>query len=200
MIYIEISCKCSYAINTIVFNFLSNVTMWHQNNLRKLNWLSIANPDKALFQYNPLMLRTPLWVLIYHIVDLLAWSYYALPLLWHYSKHSTTVFKKTLWPHFYGWDSTASRLQPLRGGSLLFTIQFPEIPDTQSDAMLIFFCFYWIYYNTQNVSHPSFPCITSQEHILFEILLQVLFFCCSLWNHDMCRRCPIDLKFGKRDG
>ena len=24
---------------------------------------------------------------------------------------------------FYGWGSTASRLQPLRGGSLLFTIQ-----------------------------------------------------------------------------
>ena len=35
---------------------------------------------------------------------------------------------KTLWPLFYGWGSTASRLQPLRGGSLLFTIQFPEIP------------------------------------------------------------------------
>ena len=31
---------------------------------------------------------------------------------------------------FYGWDSTASKLQPLRGGSLLFTIQFPEIPGT----------------------------------------------------------------------
>ena len=29
---------------------------------------------------------------------------------------------------FYGWGSTASRLQPLRRGSLLFTIQFPEIP------------------------------------------------------------------------
>ena len=29
---------------------------------------------------------------------------------------------------FYGWDSTASKLQPLRGGSLLVTIQFPEIP------------------------------------------------------------------------
>ena len=28
---------------------------------------------------------------------------------------------------FYGWGSTASRLQPLRGGSLLFTIQFPEL-------------------------------------------------------------------------
>ena len=33
---------------------------------------------------------------------------------------------------FYGWGSTASRLQPLRGGTLLFTIQFPEIPGTQS--------------------------------------------------------------------
>ena len=31
---------------------------------------------------------------------------------------------------FYGWDSTASKLQPLRGGSLLFTIPFPEIPGT----------------------------------------------------------------------
>ena len=29
---------------------------------------------------------------------------------------------------FYGWGSTASRLQPLRGDSLLFTIQSPEIP------------------------------------------------------------------------
>ena len=31
---------------------------------------------------------------------------------------------------FYGWDSTATRLEPLRGGSLLFTIKFPDIPDT----------------------------------------------------------------------
>ena len=29
---------------------------------------------------------------------------------------------------FYGWGSTASRLEPLRGGSLLFTTKFPEIP------------------------------------------------------------------------
>ena len=33
-------------------------------------------------------------------------------------------------PPFYGWGLTASRLQPLRGGSLLFTIQFPESPGT----------------------------------------------------------------------
>ena len=33
-------------------------------------------------------------------------------------------------PFFYRWGSTASRLQPFWGGSLLFTIQFPEIPGT----------------------------------------------------------------------
>ena len=31
---------------------------------------------------------------------------------------------------FYEWGSTVSRLQPLQGGSLLFTIQFPENPGT----------------------------------------------------------------------
>ena len=31
---------------------------------------------------------------------------------------------------FYGWGSTALRLEPLRGGSLLFTTKFPEIPGT----------------------------------------------------------------------
>ena len=31
---------------------------------------------------------------------------------------------------FYGWRSSASRLEPLREGSLLFTIKFPEIPVT----------------------------------------------------------------------
>ena len=31
---------------------------------------------------------------------------------------------------FYGWCSTASRLVPLRGGSLLFTTKFPEISGT----------------------------------------------------------------------
>ena len=31
---------------------------------------------------------------------------------------------------FNGWGSTASRLQPLRGASLLLTIQFPESPGT----------------------------------------------------------------------
>ena len=33
--------------------------------------------------------------------------------------------------HFDGWGSTASKLEPLRRGSLLFTSKFPEIPGTQ---------------------------------------------------------------------
>ena len=31
---------------------------------------------------------------------------------------------------FYGWGSTASRLEPLRRVSLLFTTKFPEVPGT----------------------------------------------------------------------
>ena len=31
---------------------------------------------------------------------------------------------------FYGWGSTASRLEPFRGGSLLFATKFPKIPGT----------------------------------------------------------------------
>ena len=38
--------------------------------------------------------------------------------------------KKSFMAPFYRWGSTASRLQPLGGGSLLFTTQFPEIPGT----------------------------------------------------------------------
>ena len=38
--------------------------------------------------------------------------------------------KKKKWPLFYGRGSTASRLEPLQGGSLLFTTKSPEIPGT----------------------------------------------------------------------
>ena len=38
--------------------------------------------------------------------------------------------KKNFMASFYGWGSTASRLEPLREGSLLFTTKFPEIPGT----------------------------------------------------------------------
>ena len=39
-------------------------------------------------------------------------------------------FKKNFMTSFYGWGSTASRLEPLRGGSLPFTTKFPKIPGT----------------------------------------------------------------------
>ena len=38
--------------------------------------------------------------------------------------------KKNFMAPFYGWGSTASRLEPLRGGSLLFTTKFPDISGT----------------------------------------------------------------------
>ena len=50
---------------------------------------------------------------------------------WANVNHCLFLIKKNnFMAPFYGWGSTASRLQPLRGGSLLFIIQFPEIPDT----------------------------------------------------------------------
>ena len=36
--------------------------------------------------------------------------------------------KKPFMAPFHGWGSTASRLEPPQGGSLLFTTKFPEIP------------------------------------------------------------------------
>ena len=38
--------------------------------------------------------------------------------------------QKKFMASFYGWGSTASRQEPLRGGSLLFTTKFPDIPGT----------------------------------------------------------------------
>ena len=37
---------------------------------------------------------------------------------------------KSFMAPFYGWGSTVSRLEPLQGGSLFFTIKFPEILGT----------------------------------------------------------------------
>ena len=45
--------------------------------------------------------------------------------------YATTKKKTNFMAPFYGWGSTASRLEPLQGGSLLFTTKFPEIPNTQ---------------------------------------------------------------------
>ena len=39
---------------------------------------------------------------------------------------------------FCGWGSTASRLEPLRGGSLLFTKKFQEIPEAHYVKLFIF--------------------------------------------------------------
>ena len=46
-------------------------------------------------------------------------------------KKNRMKLKKLCGP-FYGWGSTASRLKPLSGGSLLYNTKFPEIPGTHS--------------------------------------------------------------------
>ena len=43
-----------------------------------------------------------------------------------------TLLKKNFMAPIYGWGSTAPRLEPFRGGSLLFTTTFPEIPGAQN--------------------------------------------------------------------
>ena len=39
------------------------------------------------------------------------------------------MYKNFMVP-FYGWGLAASGLAPIRGGSLLFTTKFPDIPGT----------------------------------------------------------------------
>ena len=51
-------------------------------------------------------------------------------LLWIYFFLLMLVNKKNFKAPFCGWDSTASRLEPLRGGNSLFTTKFPETPGT----------------------------------------------------------------------
>ena len=46
-----------------------------------------------------------------------------------FSKKFRTPSKNFMAP-FYGWGSTVSKLESLRGSSLLFTTKFPEIPGT----------------------------------------------------------------------
>ena len=60
---------------------------------------------------------------------------------------------------FYGWGSTASRLEPLRGGSLLFTTKFPEIPGTYFiiNACIINACQCSVSIPSENIIKPEKP-------------------------------------------
>ena len=48
----------------------------------------------------------------------------------HMEKYMERKKKNNFMAPFYGWGSTVSRLEPLRGGSLLFTTKSSEIPGT----------------------------------------------------------------------
>ena len=47
-----------------------------------------------------------------------------------YLRLAHTHTQKPFGRPFYGWGSTASRLETVQGGSLLFTTKFPEFPGT----------------------------------------------------------------------
>ena len=56
-----------------------------------------------------------------------------------------TLKKNNFMAPFYGWGSTTSRLEPLQGGSLLFTTKFPEIPGFNCRAEKPFFLWDLLY-------------------------------------------------------
>ena len=47
-----------------------------------------------------------------------------------YFPRLTRIKKTNFMTPFYGWGSSASRLEPLQGDILLFTTKFPEVPGT----------------------------------------------------------------------
>ena len=49
---------------------------------------------------------------------------------------------------FYGSGSTASRLEPLWGGGLLFTTKFPEIPGTHVSSGILIPVYQWEHPNS----------------------------------------------------
>ena len=69
---------------------------------------------------------------------------------------------------FYGWGSTTSWLQPLRGGSLLFTIQFKE----NSGTHFIYLCHYKKQFGFRNSSSTNHALISITEKI--KIIMNII--------------------------
>ena len=69
---------------------------------------------------------------------------------------------------FCGWGSTASRREPLRGGSLLFTAKFPEIPGThqpQKDERLSWSLSHPVVFNMRPLDWESSAITTRPLHL-----------------------------------
>ena len=73
-------------------------------------------------------------------------------------------FKKSFMTPFYGWDSTASRCRPMRGGTLLFTTKLPSILDFPENLLPSIFQFsridskFWC-----DVLHDLVPFVQSKK-------------------------------------
>ena len=64
------------------------------------------------------------WIKTISFILKFPFSIVCFDLAWRVGRNS--FLKKNFMTPFYGWGSTASRLEPLQGGSLLFTTKFPE--------------------------------------------------------------------------
>ena len=101
-------------------------SLWNKIFLRKFFWCFSFINDTNMYK-NLSILR---WSL-----SSAAWFIHTLALKSALLPHAKTLKKlkkknNNFMARFYGWGSIASRLVPLRGGSLLFTTKFPDIPGT----------------------------------------------------------------------
>ena len=107
----------NFLVNFLGFTWLNLTNL--PINLLGLSWLNLSLFLPLLKIYKVLLTTTNL-----HVEFLMILKKHLIQLI------ITYYFKKNFMAPFYGWGSTVSRLEPLPGGSLLFTTKFPEIPGT----------------------------------------------------------------------
>ena len=87
--------------------------------------LNCKNIETTSERFTNTNLKIFLYVLI--LIKITLWKFRTLN-----PKNSRVILQQKIYfmASFDGWGSTASRLEPLRGDSLLFTTKFPDIPGT----------------------------------------------------------------------
>ena len=82
---------------------------------------------------------------------------------------------KNLYGPIYGWGSTASRLEPLPGGSLHFTTKFPEINITHFIVNFLHIYLDWFFSWSNWPLIPYFYLHQNSEFIIHNLLFLDLF-------------------------
>ena len=111
--------------NCIRFEFVTQTSM--PNSVKSL----ICNKCHSL--HRPSLAENPSNSIRYNCLKISSWSRgpeTILEIIKKYQISQGDQQQKNCLAPFYGWGSTASRLEPLQGGSLLFTTKFLEISGT----------------------------------------------------------------------